>query len=134
MTQAADKLAIAELCHIFEIAFDDGDIDAHMDTWVEDLSFSSAFGDHDTREGYIGWVKGFYEQTQQAGGTRHLISNSVATIRGDRATHTAYLTVLNRKDGSVMGTARFDDELVRTDDGWRFAARALSVDENLKGE
>lgn len=130
----ADHVAIEELTHLFENTFDAGDIDAHMATWADEITFQSPFGDHDDREGYRRWVSGFSEQTRGMGGTRHLITNSVIALDGDEARQTAYLVIVGRTlaDGApaLMATAQFDDELVRTADGWRFRARTLTVDQD----
>ena len=138
MLSADDTLAIVQLAHHFENAFDQGDMEAHLGTWVEDLSFTSPFGDYDTRAGYRDWVTGFSEQMQAAGGTRHLITNWVLDGAGDAATMTCYLTILGQamSEGrpTVVATVRFEDRLVRTGAdgfrGWRFAHRTLHLDQD----
>lgn len=131
---AADHVAIAELTSLFEVAFDEGDIDAHMATWADEMSFASPFGDFETREGYREWVEGFYEWTSGMGGTRHLITNAVVAVDGDRASQTAYLVIVGRtlNDGApgLMATVRFEDALARTPEGWRFTARTLHLDQD----
>jgi hypothetical protein len=62
---------------------------------------------------------------------RHLVSSILVDGEGDRAMLRAYLQVVAMgDDGSlqvaVQGT--YDDELVRTADGWRFARRSFSPD------
>ena len=131
---AADHMAILELTNYFENAFDAGDIDGHMATWAEKISFASPFGDYDTRAGYREWVAGFSEQMQGMGGTRHLITNSVIAVDGDTARQTAYLVILGQtmNDGApaLMATVRFEDELARTEAGWRFTSRVLHLDQD----
>ena len=131
---AADHVAIAELTNLFENAFDEGDIDTHMATWADTLSFTSPFGNYDTRENYREWVQNFSDQMSGMGGTRHLITNSVIAIDGDTARQTAYLVILGRtmNDGgpALMATVRFEDELARTDEGWRFTSRTLHLDQD----
>lgn len=131
----ADHVAIAEVTNLFENALDEGDIDAHMATWASDaLSFASPFGNYDSHADYREWVSGFHEQMSSMGGTRHLITNAVVEVDGDRATQTAYLLVLGRtmNDGSpgMMATVRLEDELARTADGWRFTSRELNLDQD----
>ena len=105
-----------------------------MSTWAEKVTFRSPFGDYDDRESYREWVSGFYAQTSSMGGTRHLITNNVIAVDGDRATQTCYLTILGQtmNDGApaIMATVRFEDELTRTADGWRFVARTLHLDQD----
>ena len=131
---AADHVAIVELANLFENAFDEGDIDTHMNTWADEIRFESPFGSYDDRDGYREWVSGFYEQMNGMGGTRHLITNNVIDVDGDRASQTCYLVILGRtmNDGgpALMATVRFEDELVRTADGWRFSSRVLHLDQD----
>ena len=131
---APDHIAIVELTNLFENAFDEGDIDAHMATWADEIAFRSPFGNYDDRESYREWVSGFYEQMSSAGGTRHLITNNVVAVDGDRATQTCYLVILgqtmNEGGPALMATVRFEDVLVRTADGWRFAERTLHLDQD----
>ena len=131
-----DQLDIKELAARFEKAFDDGDMDAHMATWAQEMSFTSPFGSYDTREDYRGWVEGFYNQmSEQYGGTRHVMANHEITVDGDTATMTAYLIIFGRNGGDtpqpvVAGTAAFtDDRLERIDDQWRFTHRTLVFDQ-----
>ncbi len=58
---------------------------------------------------------------------RHLVSNPVIEIAGDNARVHAYLTVMNGR--SVGSTGAYEDELVRTRQGWRFARRLYIRDE-----
>ena len=131
---AADHIAIMELTNLFENTFDEGDVDAHMATWADELSFESPFGNYDTREDYRAWVQGFYEQMSGMGGTRHLITNTVIDVDGDAASQTAYLVILGRtmNDGgpALMASVRFEDTLARTAEGWRFTGRVLHLDQD----
>ncbi|MCK0167259.1 nuclear transport factor 2 family protein [Jannaschia sp. S6380] len=131
---AADHIAIVELSNQFENAFDEGDLDAHMATWADEISFTSPFGNYDDRDGYRDWVSGFMGQMAGMGGTRHLITNAVIAVDGDTARQTCYLVIVGRtmNEGgpAMMATVRFEDELVRTEGGWRFSSRELILDQD----
>jgi 3-phenylpropionate/cinnamic acid dioxygenase small subunit len=74
--------------------------------------------------------------------TQHVISNPLVELAGDAARCTSYLTgthVQVRRDGREVLTTEgsvYTDELVRTPQGWRIAARKLErlwVDGNYLG-
>jgi len=61
---------------------------------------------------------------------RHWTSAHVAEGEGDRATHRcAWLTTRLTEGGlAIAGVGRYEDELVRTADGWRFRVRRIRPD------
>ena len=83
--------------------------------------------------GVIGVWKGidavadFMEQVHaMAGHTMHRLSNQAITVQGDKATARTYIDGLimfgDNKSG-VNAIGFYDDEIVRTSDGWRVAHR-----------
>ena len=104
-----EHLAIQTLVNRFENAFDQGDLDAHMATWGEEITFRSPFGDFDDHSSYREWASAFTAQTREQGGTRHLISK--------------------RCDGRIYNPA-FNDVLLRSDNGWRFRQLRLESDQS----
>ena len=135
---AADKVAIQELASRFENTFDEGRIDAHLATWVDNLTFVSPFGTYRGKAAYAQWVREFYKVAQASGGTRHLVTNFEIDVRGDTATMKAYLMIVIRKPAVIDGvrfhpiaysTAFTNDRLVRVNGRWKFAARTLQIDE-----
>ena len=64
--------------------------------------------------------------------TQHLISNVVVRLDGDRAESSCYLQAQHVKTGTAGGdnfiiAGRYDDQLVRTPDGWRIRERRLQA-------
>lgn len=126
-----DHLEIQDLVNRFENAFDQGDLDAHMATWGEEITFRSAFGDFDDRASYREWASAFMVQTRAQGGTRHLITNTEIEVDGDRAVHRCYLTIIMRRERQFY-TSAFTDALLRTEKRWRFRERRLESDQALE--
>jgi 3-phenylpropionate/cinnamic acid dioxygenase small subunit len=63
--------------------------------------------------------------------TTHLVSNHRVAVDGDRATCSCYLISQHVRKGTLGGdhymiAGRYDDELVRTPDGWRISSRRLT--------
>lgn len=116
--------------HLAEQSFDAGDIDVHMGLWAEGpIEFTSPFGSFTAADEYEAWLAGFYDYTQQMGGTRHHVLNPIVTVTEDGAEVIAYLHVVNRTDGSFLGSSVIRDRLVETPAGWRFTARSVEPDQ-----
>jgi SnoaL-like domain len=127
---ANDHQGILAAEHLAELSFDEGDFETHMGLWAEDtLEFVSPFGSYTDASEYETWIKGFYDYTQQAGGTRHHVVNPIVIVTGDTAEVTAYLHVVNRMDGSFMGSSVIRDRLIETPGGWRFTYRSVEPDQ-----
>ena len=75
-------------------------------------------------------VTEFMEQSHaMAGHTMHRISNQVITVNGDRAESRSYVDGLilapDNKSG-VNAVGFYDDDIVRTTDGWRIERRRFT--------
>ncbi|MDT5047227.1 MAG: hypothetical protein QOG75_3090 [Mycobacterium sp.] len=90
-------------------------------------------GDCELDYGEVGSWKGvdavteFMQQAHaMAGHTMHRLTNQVITVDGDTAEARTYvdaLIMLGDNTSGVNAAGFYDDELVRTDDGWRVARR-----------
>jgi SnoaL-like domain len=61
----------------------------------------------------------------------HLTTDSVVVVDGDCASQRSTLLLCTRSRGKQLAallTGRYEDDLVRTDDGWRFARRTVRID------
>jgi hypothetical protein len=57
---------------------------------------------------------------------RHVVMNPLVDVSGDRARVRAYLVLL--MGGAIGMVGAYEDEVVRTPAGWRFAARTFTPD------
>jgi len=65
--------------------------------------------------------------------SQHLVSNQQVQLNGDEATCRCYLQAQHTLEGTVGGdnyimAGRYEDQLVRTSEGWRIKHRALTID------
>ena len=76
-------------------------------------------------------VTEFMDQSHaMAGHTMHRLSNIVISIAGDRATARTYVDGLILAADNASGVSAigiYDDDLVRTDPGWRIARRVFTA-------
>lgn len=64
--------------------------------------------------------------------SQHLVGNHEVSVNDDAATHRCYLQAQHVREGAAGGpnyivAGRYEDDLVRTDAGWRIAYRRLVV-------
>lgn len=126
--EVADKLAIQELIARYPIVVDGGDFDRLADLCTPDavIDFTAFGGPAGTVPEIVSFLRdslGVFRRTQ------HMMGLPAITLDGDRATARTSCTnpmVIDNDDGSTavwLIGLWYDDDLVRTKDGWRFAAR-----------
>ncbi|MCC7366154.1 MAG: nuclear transport factor 2 family protein [Dehalococcoidia bacterium] len=124
-----DKLAIQDLYARYNHAIDFGKGDVWAATFTPDGTFSSlGAGTFTGTEQLTGFGNGFATRIKG----RHWTNNLVIEDAGDGAKGTCYLALLllggPEKGTSFLTTGIYNDELVRTDGGWRFKSRAVTPD------
>ena len=126
---AADRLEIVELSAHFDNSLDAEDADKFVSVFAEGGVLAGFWG-ASTGEAELRQVHAFMLSTFSKD-KRHVVTNHEITVTGDQATMFCYLTVFDRNQLAVTGTATFTDELRRTPTGWRFTRRTLKADPNV---
>ena len=126
-----DRLAIHDLFVRHTTALDQGDVETVVDCFTDDAVLESpVIGIIAGREAICAFADRF--AAQRAGGTqfRHMITNIVAEVEGDRALASAYLLVLITRDGKSrsLPPGRYECEVVEQDGAWRFSRRVVFHD------
>jgi uncharacterized protein (TIGR02246 family) len=126
-----DRFGINDLFVRYTCALDAGDADTVIDCFTPDGTLvSPAVGEHTGRTAITAFAQRFARF--QAGGSqlRHIISNLMMTVDGDRARATCYLTVFLTRDGKsrLLAPGRYECELCKTDGQWRFQRRVVLHD------
>jgi hypothetical protein len=126
-TDLEDRLAIIELTHRYCWALDSKSVDL-LDT---------VFAPEATAELRSAPLEGLEAIRQRIGAalapldaTQHTVTNHMVVIDGDRATSRCYLHSQHVRAGVEGGelyviAGRYEDELVRTPEGWRITFRRL---------
>lgn len=125
----ADSIAIRELSARYNFAIDEGRVEEWAATFAEGGTFESALlGTHTGSEALLEFGKGY----SAAFTGRHCTTDHVVDLDGDRAHQRCYLVLVNNDGGCrVSTTAVYEDDLVRTADGWRFVHRRVVPDTAL---
>lgn len=123
-----DRAAIAELNSRFFFALDAHDVDAWSATFTDDGVFASPYGEfpgHDERSRFL---RGHIDAGREDG-TRHMTVNFAIEGSGTNVTMRSYVVKIQvEQSPCIVASGVYEDVLVRTADGWRFARRSLSID------
>ena len=126
----ADKDEISEVLIRYATGFDSKDWPLLRTCWTEDVEVD--YGEVGRYSGADA-ITGLMEQLHNAmGPTYHRLTNFVIALDGDRATARSYVhavlqTIPDDSTSWVEALGHYDDELVRTPDGWRIGRRATSI-------
>jgi hypothetical protein len=139
MSTADDKLEILDLVSRFSHAFDGGDPDAFANVFTPEGMFAERIGGQDFVRGRgHKELKAFARGDVEKRGTnqpRHHVRNTVfVEITYDRALTRTYFLTTNvsgaGKLATVIGTGIYEDESIRTPEGWRISRRVAIHDKN----
>lgn len=121
---ADDHAEISMLYAAYNHAIDLGDPEAWADTFVPDGEFMDNRGHEELVRFAEDWL------ARYEGGTRHWNSQHLftPTATGARGSVYLYLWDVRTTPPSTIVTGVYDDELVRTADGWRFRTRVFVSD------
>jgi uncharacterized protein (TIGR02246 family) len=114
-----DRDEILQLMYRYNHAIDGGDVTGWAATFTADGVFDVAGQVRAGRDELIAFAASVH-------GYRHTVVNPVIDVVGDAATVRAYFVVY--QGTAVAGTGTYEDEVVRTPDGWRFAKRVSTPD------
>jgi 3-phenylpropionate/cinnamic acid dioxygenase small subunit len=126
----ADKEQIAEVLIRYATGIDFKDWALLRTCWTEDVDVD--YGEVGRYSGADA-ITGLMEQLHGAmGPTYHRMTNFAIAVDGDRATARSYVhavlqAIPDDAASWVEALGHYDDELVRTSDGWRIARRTTSI-------
>lgn len=124
MTERDDRQDICELLVRYATGIDRRDWPLFRTVFTADCELD--YGEIGSWTG-VDAVAGFMEQVHAlAGHTLHRLTNHAITVDGDKATARTYIDGLIMAADNVSGVNAigfYDDEIVRTADGWRIARR-----------
>ncbi|MEC7916546.1 MAG: nuclear transport factor 2 family protein [Actinomycetota bacterium] len=135
--QPSDYEEIRQLLARYNFAVDFGHIDKWVDTFTPDGTFSCVGlpdgaplgGKHQGQDALRSYAESHFEINQ--GRARHWNWNLVIDGEGDTATMQCYLNAFSAGQGDsaqFRATGVYRDRLLRTDEGWKFAEREVTID------
>lgn len=138
LQQTLDEHAIAKLVARIAQLADVGELTEYARCFAEDAEWVLPAGSGvdlsaQTRSGVADIIAGAQERRDtgiQGPGThtRHVVSTVVVDVAGDCATGRAYWRYYGQTDQTpqLLTMGQYDDEFVRTPDGWRLRRRTIT--------
>jgi 3-phenylpropionate/cinnamic acid dioxygenase small subunit len=126
-----DRAAIADLFARYMWALDGGDVEALVACFTEDGALQSpAVGEHRGHAAIRGFATRFAAYRRSGAQLRHVISNLLMEVDGNRAEARCYLVVFEIRNGAsrLLGPGRYECILRRSEVGWRFENRLVVMD------
>jgi uncharacterized protein (TIGR02246 family) len=126
-----DRFGINDLFVRYTCALDAGDAETVVDCFTEDGTLvSPAVGEHTGRAAITAFARRFAQFQANGSQLRHVISNLMMSVDGDRAHATCYLIVFLTRDGAsrLLAPGRYDCNLRKVDGQWRFHRRVVLHD------
>lgn len=130
-----DRGAIEDVLNRYAIAYDENDMTTIADCFTADAVMSLRVQDGDLvgpfegRDAIVRLMRdSLAAQTDQR---RHIVTNAMIRAAGATAVSVdSYLTLISveGKALTVLSTARYEDQLVREGDAWRFSKRHVQLD------
>jgi ketosteroid isomerase-like protein len=131
LAAAADTLTVQDYFDIQQLyakyndAIDSGDAEGYASTFTANGVFMDNVG-HDA---LVTFVKQWHERMN---GAKHRHWNTNLRVSGNstHATGSVYLMLLDisSQPATIMSTASYTDDLVKTANGWRFTKRVIRLD------
>jgi hypothetical protein len=135
---AEDRAAIEDLHGRYLFAFDWQDAETYAGTFAPDGILDYGAGEIRGREAIAAFIREGRQRMEQARantpagqrapGGRHIISNIVVDVNGDRARGLAYWTHMTSGPdgrGTVDFWGHYEDELVKVNGEWLYARRRI---------
>jgi uncharacterized protein (TIGR02246 family) len=126
-----DRFAINDLFVRYTTALDAGDVDTIVGCFTEDGALESpVVGKYAGHAGIRAFSERFAMLPRRGIQLRHVISNLAATVDGDTARATCYLTNFVTIDGKsqLMPPGRYECDLRKVDGAWLFSNRLVILD------
>jgi len=137
--KAEDKLQIIELSSRYNKNLDHRDIDGWLETWTEDGTIETPFGNSKGKTSLKVFLTGYFEIAR---GKRHWTSNYIISVDNSRdsnigtasttattATMSCDLIVFKIEEiPTIFTTGTYIDKLEKVKDIWKFSSRKLNLD------
>ena len=127
--EIVDKQHILELQNRYSCSIDSGQYNQLDAMFTPDATYHFVTGSTDNIESLKSTIR---DALSPLTTSQHINGNQWADIDGDLAKAGCYFTVHMYKEGLANGEhfemgGRYDNELVRHSDGWRFSQRTITI-------
>jgi len=127
MTEREDRQDIADVLLRYATGIDRRDWPLFRTVFTDDCELD--YGEIGSWQGVDAVTEFMQQAHEMAGHTMHRLTNQVITVDGDEAQARTYidaLIMLGDNTSGVNAAGFYDDDIVRTGEGWRIARRRFT--------
>ena len=130
LKQLEDKEQIAQLLIDYGRHLDSRDLAAYAALFATDGEWIGGFGKVAGRANIQAFMEKSLGTGPNRGGSYHIMSNFVITVKGDTATAWSRWTFVTpgERGAAIAQAGRYDDTFVRENGAWKFKRRVASND------
>ena len=130
LKQLEDREQIAQLLIDYGRHLDSRDLAAYAALFAADGEWVGGFGTVKGRANIQAFMEKSLGTGPNRGGSYHIMSNFVITVKGDSATAWSRWTFVTpgERGATIAQAGRYDDTFVRENGAWKFKRRAASND------
>src|SRR5687767_8672666 len=130
LKQLEDKEQIAQVLIDYGRHLDSRDLAAYAALFATDGEWVGGFGTVKGRANIQAFMEKSLGTGPNRGGSYHIMSNVVITVKGDSATAWSRWTFVTpgERGATIAQAGRYDDTLVRENGAWKFKRRVASND------
>ena len=130
LKQLEDKEQIAQLLTDYGRHLDSRDLAAYAALFATDGEWIGGFGKVAGRANIQAFMEKSLGTGPNRGGSYHIMSNFVITVKGDTATAWSRWTFVTpgERGATIAQAGRYDDTFVRENGAWKFKRRVASND------
>lgn len=130
LKQLEDKEQIAQLLIDYGRHLDSRDLAAYAALFATDGEWIGGFGKVTGRTNIQAFMEKSLGTGPNRGGSYHIMSNFVITVKGDTAAAWSRWTFVTpgERGATIAQAGRYDDTLVRENGAWKFKRRVASND------
>ncbi len=130
--KAVGRVLIRELMDQYIMSIDSHDPDQFVSNFADDGKYVSPFGEAEGKEAIKATIKQWHDSGITSG-KRHFVGTTVIDelTSNTAKTRSTYWIAEAKESPGIVATGEYEDELIKTESGWKIKVRIQKIDESF---